>query len=100
MSFKKFKMAAGRHFGKGAVAQIAQRYKNSIRSYFVQDHLNYQKMQKPGLPPSGAPSLVLALAENPVYIFCSEILTMELCSDICSVHRFRRWSCESLYELR
>ncbi len=57
MSFKKFKMAAGRHFEKGAVAQIPQRYKNSIRSYFVQDHLNYQKMQKPRLPPSGVPSL-------------------------------------------
>ena len=57
MSFEKFKMAAGRHFEKGAVAQIPQRYKNSIRSYFVQDHLNYQKMQKPRLPPSGVPSL-------------------------------------------
>ena len=57
MSFKKFKMAAGRHFEKGAVAQIPQRYKNSIRSYFVQDHLNYQKMQKPRLPLSGVPSL-------------------------------------------
>ncbi len=56
MSFKKFKMAAGRHFEKGAVAQIPQRYKNSIRSYFVQDHLNYQKMQKPRLPPSGVAS--------------------------------------------
>ena len=49
-------MATGRHFEKGTVAQIAQQYKNSIKSYFVQDPLNYQKIQKPGLPRSGASS--------------------------------------------
>ena len=43
-------MAAGPHFEKGAVEQIAQRYKNSIRSYFVQNPINYQKCKNLGCP--------------------------------------------------
>ena len=52
-------MAASRHFEKGVVAQIPQRYENSIRSYFVQDHLNYKKNAKTSTTPFGCTLFVL-----------------------------------------